>query len=133
MWDLNQLRSLNPECHHCLLGHFTNIFPCVPKLRGFPRGLASKEPACKAVDSGDAGSISGSGRSAISWRRKWQPTPVFLPGKSHGQRSLVGCSPWGHRRVRCDLVTKQQQCIHVLCYNFRVQEDYDLQIQATVS
>ena len=29
------------------------------------------------------------------WRRKWQPTPVSLPGKSHGQRSLVGCSPWG--------------------------------------
>ena len=29
------------------------------------------------------------------WRRKWQPTPVFLPGKSHGWRSLVGCSPWG--------------------------------------
>ena len=34
----------------------------------------------------------------ISWRRKWQATPVFLPGKSHGQRSLVGYSPWGHKR-----------------------------------
>ena len=31
------------------------------------------------------------------WGRKWQPTPVLLPGKSHGQRSLVGYSPWGHR------------------------------------
>ena len=31
----------------------------------------------------------------MHWRRKWQPTPVFLPGKSHGRRSLVGCSPWG--------------------------------------
>ena len=31
----------------------------------------------------------------ILWRRQWQPTPVLLPGKSHGQRSLVGCSPWG--------------------------------------
>ena len=29
------------------------------------------------------------------WRKRWQPTPVLLPGKSHGQRSLVGCSPWG--------------------------------------
>ena len=29
------------------------------------------------------------------WRRQWQLTPVLLPGKSHGQRSLVGCSPWG--------------------------------------
>ena len=31
------------------------------------------------------------------WRRKWQPTPVFLPGEFHEQRSLVGFSPWGHR------------------------------------
>ena len=31
------------------------------------------------------------------WRRAWRPTPVFLPGKSHGQRSLVGYSPWGHK------------------------------------
>ena len=30
-----------------------------------------------------------------SWRRQWQPTPVLLPRKSHGRRSLVGCSPWG--------------------------------------
>ena len=30
-----------------------------------------------------------------NWRRQWQPTPVLLPGKSHGRRSLVGCSPWG--------------------------------------
>ena len=38
----------------------------------------------------------------IPWIREWQPTPVFLPGKSHGQRSLVGYSPWGHKRVRPD-------------------------------
>ena len=31
----------------------------------------------------------------IFWRRQWHPTPVLLPGKSHGWRSLVGCSPWG--------------------------------------
>ena len=31
------------------------------------------------------------------WRRAWKPTPVFLPGESHGQRSLMGCSLWGHR------------------------------------
>ena len=35
----------------------------------------------------------------IPWRRKWQPTPVFLPGESHGQRSLAGRSPWGSHRV----------------------------------
>ena len=33
----------------------------------------------------------------IPWSRKWQSTPVFLPGESHGQRSLVGYSPWGHK------------------------------------
>ena len=33
------------------------------------------------------------------WRRKWQPTPVFLPGESHGQRSLMGYSPWGHKEL----------------------------------
>ena len=33
---------------------------------------------------------------STSWRRQWHPTPVLLPGKSHGWRSLVGCSPWGH-------------------------------------
>ena len=32
-----------------------------------------------------------------NWRKKWQPTPVFLPGESHGQRSLAGYSPWGRK------------------------------------
>ena len=45
----------------------------------------------------------------IPWRRKWQPTPVFLPGKSHGQRSLSGYSPWDHKRVGHGLSTKRQQ------------------------
>ena len=43
----------------------------------------------------DPGLIPGSGRSP--WRREWQPTPVFFPRKSHGQRNLVGYSPWGCR------------------------------------
>ena len=46
------------------------------------------------------------------WRRKWQPTPVFLPGKFHGQRSLVGYSPWSCK-VRHDLATKQKMYICV--------------------
>ena len=43
----------------------------------------------------------------IPWRRKWQPTPVLLPGESHRQWSLVGYSPWGSKRVRHDIATKQ--------------------------
>ena len=35
----------------------------------------------------------------IPWRRKWQPTPAFLPGESHGQRSLAGYSPWGRKEL----------------------------------
>ena len=35
----------------------------------------------------------------IPWRRKWQPTPVFLPGKSHGQRNMVGYSSWDHKEL----------------------------------
>ena len=60
-----------------------------------------EESACNA---GDPGSIPGSGR--FPWRRKWQSTPVFLPGKSHGQRSLAGYSP-GVTRVGHCLATKQ--------------------------
>ena len=44
----------------------------------------------------------------IPWRKKWQPTPVFLHGKSHGQRSLVGYCPWGRKRVGHDWGMKQQ-------------------------
>ena len=36
---------------------------------------------------------------ATDWRRQWHPTPVLLPGKSHGRRSLVGCSPWGGKEL----------------------------------
>ena len=35
----------------------------------------------------------------ILWRREWQPTPVFLLGKLHGQKSLAGYSPWGHKEL----------------------------------
>ena len=43
----------------------------------------------------------------IPWRRKWQLTPVFLPGKSHGQRSLEGYGPWGRKKL--DTTEQQQQ------------------------
>ena len=42
---------------------------------------------------------------SIPWKRKWQPTPVFLPGESHGRRSLAGYSPWGCRvKLLCSLI-----------------------------
>ena len=48
-------------------------------------------------------------RCLLTWRSKWQPTPVLLPGKFYGLRSLVGYSPWGCKRVRHNLATKQQK------------------------
>ena len=84
---------------------------------GEPGGLTSmgshrvghdwSDLAAAAANAGDMGSIPGLGW--FPWRRKWQPTPVLLPGKAHGQRSLEGCSQWGCKRVRHSWATKQQQ------------------------
>ena len=67
-------------------------------------GPSGKELACQCRRHGFSLWI-----GKIPWRMKWQPTLVFLPGKSHGQRSLVSYSPWGHKRVGHDLATQQQQ------------------------
>ena len=47
----------------------------------------------------------------ISWKRKWQPAPVILPGKFHGQKSLVGYSPWGCKTV------EMTDCTYTHCFN----------------
>ena len=94
-------------------------------LRGFPGGSDSKKSACNVGDlgsipglgrfprKGHGGFPGGSDSTSIClqcrrprfdpwvgkipWRRKWQPTPVHLPGKFHGWRNLIGYSPWGHK------------------------------------
>ena len=58
--------------------------------------LVVKNSPANAGDLTDVGSILGLGRSP-GGERAWQPTPVFLPGESHGQRSLVGYNPWSHK------------------------------------
>ena len=63
--------------------------------KGFPGGSVVENPLANEGDAKDVGLIPWVGK--IPWRRKWQPTPVFLLGKSHGQRSLAGYSPWGHK------------------------------------
>ena len=60
-----------------------------------PGGLQSMESLRVRHDWATSLSLS----TFMHWRRKWQPTPVFLPGESHGQRSLVGCSPWGRTEL----------------------------------
>ena len=61
---------------------------------GFPGGSEVKASASNA---GKPGFDPWAGK--IPWRRKWQPTPVFLPEESHGWRSLVGYSPWGRKEL----------------------------------
>ena len=84
--------------------HSTDVYLEPTKCIGQPRWLNGKESAHNV---GYAGLIPGLGK--ILWRRKWQPTPVILPEKFHEERSLVGYSPWGHKRVRHKLVTKAHQ------------------------
>ena len=68
---------------------------------GLPRWLSGKESACQYRRQGLDPWV-----WKIPWRRKWQPTPVFLPRASHGQRSLAGYSLQGVGIVGHDLVTK---------------------------
>ena len=70
---------------------------------GIPGSSVVKNPPT------NAGDMSYPQVRKIPWRRKWQPAPVFLPGKSLRQRILVGYSPWGRKRLRHDLAPKQQQ------------------------
>ena len=69
--------------------------PPVTTQVGLPRWHSAKESACQSRRCKGCGFDPWVGK--IPWRRAWQPTSVFLPGKSHGQRSLGGYSPWGHK------------------------------------
>ena len=84
MWNSEEVAVWEKQCVH--------PWWKVALWRGFLGAAAGKEPACKCRRF-----RFHPGLGKISWRRKWQPTPVFLPGKSHAQRSLVGYSPWGHK------------------------------------
>ena len=70
-------------------------------LNRLPWWLNGKEPTCKCRRCGFDPWF-----RKIPWRSKWKPTPVFLPGKSHGKRSLAGYNPWGHKRVGHNSATK---------------------------
>ena len=74
---------------HCVSSGNGYFNPAKVTLTGFPGGSDSKRvcPQCRRP-----GFDPWVGK--IPWRRKWQPTPIFLPGKSHGRRSLVGYCPW---------------------------------------
>ena len=78
--------------------NITNIQYCVRfrwYLHSFPGGTCVKEPVCKCRRQKRRGFDPWVEKNP--WRRKWQPSLVFLPGESHGQRSLAYYSPWGHK------------------------------------
>ena len=82
---------MSPDTVRCPLGARTAPFEkhCSTST-GFPGGASVDESAYKRHRFDPW-------VRKVPWRRTWQPTPVFLPGEVHGQRSLAGCSPWGHK------------------------------------
>ena len=83
-----------------ILVSWSGIEPGLSQWKGFPCG--SEKSACQCRRCGF-----GTWVKKIPWRRNWQHPPVFLSGKSHGERSLVGYCPWS-RRVEHDLAAKRQ-------------------------
>ena len=81
----------SPKWRMTLTSTFENWTTYKPSM-GFPGGSDGKESACNAEY---LGLIPGLGRS--HWRREWLSTPVFLPGKCRGQKSMTGYYPWGHK------------------------------------
>ena len=73
------------------------LYRATLSLRSFPGGSSGTEPTCKGRRHKRCEFDPWVGK--IPWRRLWQPTPVFLPGESHGQRSLAGYSSWGHKEL----------------------------------
>ena len=102
-WTMHINRSHYSICW--VLKLLTLLCICVLSNLGLLRWLNGKESSCQCTKLGCG---FNPWAEKISRRRKWQPTPVSLPGKSHGQRGLVGYSPWGRKRVGHDLATKQQ-------------------------
>ena len=93
-WALLNSPGLSPFV--CKMGNSEEMQQCELDslaVKGLPSSSDGKASACNA----DMGSIPGLGR--FPWRRKWQPTAVFLPGESHGQRSLADYSPWGRKEL----------------------------------
>ena len=83
------------------LSDFHFQLPNSDLVKRLPWWLSGKEPTCQCRRLRFDPWV-----GKVPWRREWQPTPVFWPGKSHGQRRLGGYIPWGHRRVGLNLATK---------------------------
>ena len=99
-----------------------NKYLLISLYSSFLGGANGKEPACQCRKHKRHGFNPWVGK--ISWRRKWQPTPVFLPGESHEQRSLAGYSLWYHKES--DMTEYTQTVILVTKPPPPPQEHHDL-------
>ena len=86
--DYLHIHVLSSIIHNSHKVEATNL--SINRLMGLPCSSKGKESACMQRRRPRFDPWVGK----ILWRREWQPTPVFLPGESHGQRSLAGYSPW---------------------------------------
>ena len=94
LWNQGLILT-EPSCPQVLIPMTAQRLCCQLKHGvGFPGSSAGKESACQCRRPEFDPSV-----GKIPQRRKWQPTPVFLPGESHGQRSLAGYSPWDHKKL----------------------------------
>ena len=108
-------RVLFPRFIH-VVACIRNLFLFTAEYGRFPRWLSGKESACQCRRHRRHGFDPWDGK--ISWRRKWQSTPGFLLGKSHGQRSLAGYSPWGCGETRLCTWAHTHTHTHTCIYCF---------------
>ena len=108
LWVLEKFRKLLGRKEGVELKDRQGRFYIVPIVKSFPGGSEVKASACNV---GDQGLIPGLRR--FPWRRKWQPTAVFLPGESHGRRT-VSYSPRGR---------KESDMTEQLTLHLRIQEN----------
>ena len=96
-FELNEIKvqhtkNCGMQLKQCGQGNLHYITCLYKKRRVFPGGASGKEPGCQCKRCTRCRFDPWVGK--IPWKRAWQPTPVFLPGKSHAQRSLEDYSPW---------------------------------------
>ena len=96
----------NPEIARQYIKINCHILQPLIYMYGLPWWLSGKESICQCRSCRFSPWV-----RKIPWRRKWQLTPAFLPGKSHEQRSLTGHCPWDLKRAGHNSVTKQQVCM----------------------
>ena len=105
LWEMVKNRESWYAAVHVVTKSWTQLgdLTSTNKALGLPRWINGKESICQC----QRGRLSPWVQK-FPWRRKWQPTPVFLPGKSPGQRRLAGYSSWAYKRVGHDFASKQQ-------------------------